>query len=116
MLRNTGYLEKLADIKQNVLTKNLTLENVSMYSPDLETNINETSVKDTIKLAVRRGTLALGMVVAVLASGISSQEAIRDFQIPTDLVQKAQQFIQTNVMDDLGFNDENNKEANSIMK
>lgn len=35
ILRHTGYLETLSNIKKSVLTNMLTLENVSMYSPDL---------------------------------------------------------------------------------
>lgn len=35
ILRHTGYLEKLVEIKKSLLTDILTLENVSMYSPNL---------------------------------------------------------------------------------
>jgi hypothetical protein len=36
LLRNHGYIEKLVNIKTNSLTKELSLENVSVYDPDLD--------------------------------------------------------------------------------
>jgi len=104
VLRNTGYLEKVADMKQDILTKNLTLENVSMYDGDIARTINEVGMGDKVRQAVRGGTLALGMVVALLATGISSQEAVKNFQIPEELVQKAEEFI-SNPYIDLGLTD-----------
>jgi len=110
MLRNTGYLEKLADLKQNILTKSLTLENVSMYDADLA--INEISVKDSIKLAVHRGTLAVGMVVAVLSAGVTEEE-IKELNIPIELVNKAKTFMETNLYDEFGIKNKN-KELTSV--
>ena len=39
ILRNTGYLEKLVNKKENLMSKDLTLENVSMYDPDINNGI-----------------------------------------------------------------------------
>ena len=115
MLRNTGYLEKLADLKQNVLTKKLTLENISMYDGGtLKGNIREMAIKDAVKKAARTGTVALGIVVAVLAAGVSQQDAIRELNIPPDIVQKAENFLKTNVFTDLGLEDKKQTEINPI--
>jgi len=99
ILRNTGYLEKLSKLKDEVLTKNLTLENVSMYNP----NIMEEGTRDKIMNAVRQGTLGLGIVVALLAGGLTMQDLQRDFEIPPEMVQKAEEFINMNVSDTLGI-------------
>lgn len=39
ILRNTGYLEKLVKKKENLISKDLTLENVSMYDADINNGI-----------------------------------------------------------------------------
>jgi hypothetical protein len=39
ILRNTGYLEKLVKKKENLISHDLTLENVSMYDPDINNGI-----------------------------------------------------------------------------
>lgn len=98
VLRNTGYLEKLADLKENILVNSLTLENVSMY----DANINEESTRDIIKSAIRKGTVGIGIVVALLTGGISSEEIVREFNISPELVEKAKQFM-SNVYSDLGL-------------
>ena len=98
VLRNTGYLEKLADLKQNILVQSLTLENVSMYTGGGSTEfINEDSVRDTIKSAIKHGTLGVGIVVALIAAGITSDEIVNDFKIPTELIQKAKEFVNYDV-------------------
>lgn len=116
VLRNTGYLEKLADLKQNILVQSLTLENVSMYTGGGSTEfINEDSVRDTIKSAIKHGTLGVGIVVALIAAGITSDEIVNDFKIPTELIQKAKEFVNYDVED---FNPDvtNNIEVNPKLK
>jgi hypothetical protein len=94
VLRNTGYLEKLADLKTKLLTQNLTLENVSMYDGGtLKANINEANFKDKIRSLVRKGTLGLGVVVGLLAGGISVEDLVNELNIPTELIEKAQNFM-----------------------
>jgi hypothetical protein len=100
VLRNTGYLEKLADLKEAILTKSLTLENVSMYTGGGSTEfVNENSIRDTIKNAINKGTLGVGIVVALIAAGITSEEIINDFKIPIELIQKAKEFVNYDVED-----------------
>ena len=104
ILRNTGYLEKLADLKNEVLTKELTLENVSMYTGGtLKGNIMEAGMREKIINATKKGTVALGVVVALLAGGLSVQDIERNFNIPEELIQKAEEFINANLYTDFGL-------------
>jgi hypothetical protein len=106
ILRNTGYLEKLSNLKDNVLTKNLTLENISMYDGgSWKANVNEADFLDNIKSLVRKGTLGLGVIVGLLAAGLTGQDLIQNYEVPADMIQKAEDFMQTNLLDTLGIND-----------
>ena len=104
ILRNTGYLEKLSNMKKNVLAKELTLENVSMYDPgtvkdmglegDLSGyNLNEASVRDAMKRAIRKGTFGIGIVVGLLTAGMTAQDIQQNYDIPTDMILKAKELI-----------------------
>jgi hypothetical protein len=105
VLRNTGYLEKLADLKQHILVNQLTLENVSMYDGGTwKANINEADFTDKIKSLVRKGTLGLGVIVGLLAGGVSVEQLTKEFKIPTELIQRAESFM-SNAYEDLGLPD-----------
>lgn len=109
MLRNTKYLEKLADLKQYILTSQLTLENVSMYDGGTwKSNINEDGFKDKIRGFVRKGTLGLGVIVGLLSAGMNAEQLVRDYQIPVEMVQKAEAFM-SDTYEDLGLFNKNIK-------
>ena len=98
ILRRNGYLEKLVNMKNDMLTKELTLENISMYTAasSRDANIKEGKLGDLIKKSKNAGILTLGMVVALLANKVSEVELERH-GVPTQLVQKAKNFIETSV-------------------
>jgi hypothetical protein len=105
VLRNTGYLEKLADLKQHILVNQLTLENVSMYDGGTwKANINEADFTDKIKNLVRKGTLGLGVIVGLLAGGMSVEQLTKEFKIPIELIQRAESFM-SNAYEELGLPD-----------
>jgi uncharacterized protein YihD (DUF1040 family) len=109
VLRNTGYLEKLADLKQHILVNQLTLENVSMYDGGTwKANINEADFTDKIKSLVRKGTLGLGVIVGLLAGGMSVEQLTKEFKIPTELIQRAESFM-SNAYEELGLPDKTAK-------
>lgn len=112
ILRNTGYLEKLSKLKERFLTQELTLENISMYTGgSLKPNIVETNnnMKNMVKSAIKRGTVAIGLVVALLSIGISTEEIEKDFGVPTEWIQKAKDFIQFNFNKDFEIEKDNDK-------
>jgi len=104
ILRNTGYLEKLADMKTNILQRELSLENVSMYTGGtLKGNIMEDGTREKIINAVKTGTIGLGVIVALLAGGLTANDIQRNFEVQPELIQKAEEFINTNLYDTLGI-------------
>ena len=98
VLRNTGYLKKLMDMKKEILTKELTLENISMYtSGTFKGNIKEANIGNVIKKAKNAGILTIGLIVGLLAADISAQE-IQRAGVPNELIQKAIQFFKSSDM------------------
>ena len=101
MLRNTGYLEQLADLKQHILVNQLTLENVSAYDPAI---ISEDGFRENLKGWVRKGTLGLGVIVGLLAAGMSAQEMVKEYGIAPELIKRAESFM-ANSYEELGLSD-----------
>lgn len=101
ILRNAGYLNKLNDVKQQVLQKELTLEGL-----DVTGSINEANLRQVVNKAKRVGLLTLGMVVGLIAADISTQH-LRDAGVPQDLLHKAEQFVKNAGQDFLGIGNVN---------
>jgi len=81
LLRRSGYLEKISEIKKNNLTQDLTLENLS-----------EGGLKDKLK----KGTVGLGMVVALLAADYTSND-LKDAGIADEIINQAKEWIDSGV-------------------
>ena len=98
ILRNNGYLTKLHDLKNQILTKELTLENISMYTggSSRKGHIAESKIGDIIKKAKTTGMLTLGLVVGLIASDISINE-LKKYGIPEELIEKAEEFIEKSI-------------------
>jgi hypothetical protein len=98
ILRRNGYLKKLFDLKKRAVTKDLSLENVSMYDPVLAEGKGD--VKDIIKRAKNAGILTLGLVTGLLAGDVVVQDLIAS-GVPQELIQQAQEFLSDSVAADI---------------
>ena len=96
ILRNSGYIKKLVDLKKNAMSTELTLEGVEM---------NEGNILDFIKKYKNTGMLTLGLVVGAMASGITAEDLMKT-GVGQEMVQKATDFISNEKYKDvINFND-----------
>lgn len=98
ILRNNGYIEKLFKLKDNLLTKELTFENISMYTggSSRKGHIAESKINDIIKRAKKTGMLTLGLIVGLIASDITANE-LKKYGVPDELIKKAEEFIDNSI-------------------
>lgn len=100
ILRNSGYIEKLNKLKENTMSKELTLEGVTM---------NESNIIDTIKKNKNSGIVILGLIVAALSMGFSKDQ-IRIAGVTDQIINKAEEYISKIPKNDIvNFNDFNPK-------
>lgn len=96
ILRNSDYIKKLVDLKNDAMSKELTVEGE---------NLTEVNVLDFIRKHKNTGLLTLGMIVGAMAGGVSSEE-IRQTGVGQELINKAQKFMSSeNLTNMVNFND-----------
>jgi len=83
VLRNTGYLEKLSELKYNGLRKELTLEGM----------VSEGGMKENLQKLLRNTTVAFGFAVAGLALNSLDAPTLQQIGIGNDIIKKATNYI-----------------------
>lgn len=83
VLRNTGYLEKLSELKHEGLKKELTLESL----------IGEGETSDKIKSLLKNATIAFGFAVAGLALNSFDVGALAEIGVGGNIIKKAENYL-----------------------
>ena len=88
ILRNYGYIKKLYDCKDELLTKSLTLEGSGRFT-------DPNKLKAIIDKAKRRGALTVGMIVAIIALNQTDGNTLVRMGVPQDVINKATETIKS---------------------